>query len=61
MITEKDLKEINKNLEGIKQARKLNIKAKSKVNLEDGSEALIYHLGQANKTIRIDIKEISNE
>ncbi|AYE35290.1 hypothetical protein [Clostridium septicum] len=61
MITEKDLKEINENLEGIKQARKLNIKAKSKVNLEDGSEALIYHLGQANKTIRIDIKEISNE
>ncbi|WP_460292600.1 hypothetical protein [Clostridium tertium] len=56
MITEKDLKEINENLEGIKQARKLKIKAKAKVNLEDGSEALIYHLGQANDTIRIDIK-----
>ncbi|MDU5108873.1 MAG: hypothetical protein E6248_00385 [Clostridium sp.] len=57
MITEKDLKEINENLEGIKQARKLNIKAKATVVLEDGSEALIYHLGQANDTIRIDVKE----
>ena len=56
MITEKDLKEINENLEGIKQARKLNIKAKATVVLEDGTEALIYHLGQANNTIRIDIK-----
>lgn len=56
MITEKDLKEINNNLEGIKQARKLNIKAKATVVLEDGAEALIYHLGQANDTIRIDIK-----
>ncbi|MDB1956366.1 hypothetical protein PMY38_13745 [Clostridium tertium] len=56
MITEKDLKEINENLEGIKQARKLNIKAKATVVLENGTEALIYHLGQANDTIRIDIK-----
>lgn len=56
MITEKDLKEINNHLEGIKQARKLNIKAKATVVLEDGTEALIYHLGQANDTIRIDIK-----
>lgn len=56
MITEKDLKEINENLEGIKQARKLNIKAKATVVLENGTEALIYYLGQANDTIRIDIK-----
>lgn len=56
MITEKDLKEINNHLEGIKQARKLNIKAKATVVLEDGTEALIYHLGQTNDTIRIDIK-----
>jgi hypothetical protein len=56
MITEKDLKEINNHLEGIKQARKLNIKAKATVVLEDGTEALIYHLGQANDIIRIDIK-----
>lgn len=56
MITEKDLKKINENLEGIKQARKLNIKAKATVELEDGTEALIYHLGQANNTTRIDIK-----
>lgn len=56
MITERDLKEINENLEGIKQARKLNIKAKATVVLENGTEALIYHLGQANDTIRIDIK-----
>lgn len=56
MITEKDLKEINNHLEGIKQARKLNIKAKATVVLEYGTEALIYHLGQANDTIRIDIK-----
>lgn len=56
MITEKDLKEINNHLEGIKHARKLNIKAKATVVLKDGTEALIYHLGQANDTIRIDIK-----
>lgn len=56
MLSEKDLKEINNNLEGIKQARKLNIKAKATVLLEDGTEALIYHLGQANDTVRIDIK-----
>lgn len=56
MITEKDLVEINENIEKIKQARELNLKAKVKVNLKDGSEALIYHLGQTNNTIRIDIK-----
>jgi len=56
MLTKKDLEEINNHLEGVKQARKLNIKAKATVVLEDGTEALIYHLGQANNTIRIDIK-----
>ncbi|MGG7057581.1 hypothetical protein ACQPUZ_04715 [Clostridium tertium] len=56
MITKEDLEQINNHLEGIKQARKLNIKAKATVVLEDGAEALIYHLGQANETIRIDIK-----
>ena len=58
MLTEKDLKEINNHLEGVKQARKLNIKAKATVVLDDGTEALIYHLGQANNTIRIDIKGV---
>ena len=58
MLTEKDLKEINNHLEGVKQARKLNIKAKATVVLENGTEALIYHLGQANNTIRIDIKGV---
>lgn len=56
MLTEKDFKEINNHLEGVKQARKLNIKARATVVLEDGTEAVIYHLGQANNTIRIDIK-----
>ena len=58
MLTEKDLEEINNHLEGVKQARKLNIKAKATVVLENGTEALIYHLGQANNTIRIDIKGV---
>ena len=56
MLTKKDLEEINNHLEGVKQARKLNIKAKATVVLDNGAEALIYHLGQANNTIRIDIK-----
>jgi len=58
MLTKKDLEEINNHLEGVKQARKLNIKAKATVVLDDGTEALIYHLGQANNTIRIDIKGV---
>ena len=58
MLTKKDLEEINNHLEGVKQARKLNIKAKATVVLENGTEALIYHLGQANNTIRIDIKGV---
>ena len=58
MLTKKDLEEINNHLEGVKQARKLNIKAKATVVLENGTEAPIYHLGQANNTIRIDIKGV---
>lgn len=56
MLTDRDLKEINNHIEGIKKARELNIKAKATVVLENGTEAIIYYLGRANNTIRIDIK-----
>lgn len=56
MLTERDLQEINNHIKGVKQASKLNIKARATVVLENGTEAIIYYLGRANNTIRIDIK-----
>ena len=56
MIKENDLKKINETIEILKTMREDNIKSKILLTLEDGTEVLVYHLGNNNKTIRFDFK-----
>ena len=56
MIKENDLKKINETIEILKTMRENNMKSKTLLTLEDGTEVLVYHLGSNNKTIRFDFK-----
>ena len=56
MIKENDLKKINETIEILKTMRENNIKSKTLLTLEYGTEVLVYHLGANNKTIRFDFK-----
>ena len=56
MIKENDLKKINETIEILKTKRENNMKSKILLTLEDGTEGLVYHLGNNNKTIRFDFK-----
>ena len=56
MIKEVDLKKINETIEILKTMRENNMKSKTLLTLEDGTEVLVYHLGNNNKTIRFDFK-----